>query len=253
VVLADVLRNNTPMDASPHLLLVDDDAEIRSLLSSYLKKNDFRVSTLPDGSTLRRTLERGNVDLLILDLMLPGQDGLQLWNELRATTDVPVIMLTARGDAVDRIIGLEVGADDYVTKPFEPRELLARIRNVLRRQDSRPRDPELGGVTRFEFDRWTLHTITRELRGFDGSVVKLTGGEYRMLALLLAASNRVVPRSKLAEQLRGRAADPLDRSIDVRVSRLRQLLCDDARDPKYIKTVYGEGYLIGVPVTQVTE
>lgn len=237
------------MEQPAHLLLVDDDAEIRSLLSAYLKKNGFRVSTLPDGTLLRRTLERGTVDLLILDLMLPGRDGLRLWTDLRSTVDVPVIMLTARGDPVDRIIGLEVGADDYVTKPFEPRELLARIRNVLRRHEHRPKEPELGGATRFEFGGWTLDTIARELRGSAGSLVKLTGGEYRMLALLLAAGNRVVPRSRLAEQLRGRAADPLDRSIDVRVSRLRQLLGDDARDPKLIKTVYGEGYVIGVQVT----
>lgn len=236
-----------------HILVVDDDGEIRMLLAGYLRKHGYRVSTLPDGAGLRRQLDSGGVDLLVLDLMLPGKDGLQLWSELRGAVDVPVIMLTARSDVVDRVVGLELGADDYVAKPFDPRELLARIRNVLRRLETRPRDPDFAGITGFRFDQWVLRTVTRELIGPDGGPIRITGGDFRLLALLLAAGNQIIPRSKLAEQLRGRAADPLDRSIDVRVSRLRQLLGDDARDPRIIKTVYGEGYVIGVPVSTISE
>ena len=240
------------MNEPQHILIVDDDGEIRSLLAGYLRKHGYRISTLAEGSALRRTLDKGDVDLLILDLMLPRKDGLQLWSEIRMSTDVPVIMLTARSEVVDRVIGLEVGADDYITKPFDPRELLARIRNVLRRHDTRPRDPEFSGVAGFRFGSWTLHTVSRDLVGPGDEHVRITGGDFRVLALLLAAGNRVVSRSKLAEQLRGRAADPLDRSIDVRVSRLRQLLDDDARDPRIIKTVYGEGYVIGVPIVTLS-
>ncbi len=236
------------MDAERHLLVVDDDAEIRNLLSAYLRRNGYRVTALPDGRGLRRAVELGGVDLVVLDLMLPGQDGLTLCRELRAVSDVPVIMLTARGEPIDRIVGLEIGADDYVAKPFEPRELLARIKNILRRSEGRPAEPDPSEVAAFEFGDWTLETVSRSLARHGAAPVTLTGAEYRLLALLLAAGNRVVTRAQLAEQLRGRSSDPFDRSIDVRVSRLRQLLADDARDPSVVKTVYGEGYAIGVPV-----
>ncbi|MGH8298624.1 MAG: response regulator [Steroidobacteraceae bacterium] len=232
----------------PHLLIVDDDREIRSLLSQYLEKNDFRTTAVADGREMRRVLDRAAVDLIVLDLMLPGEDGLTLCRELRTHSQVPIIMLTARGEDVDRIVGLEIGADDYLPKPFNPRELLVRIRAVLRRAAHAPRDPNPQVVRSFSFAGWQLDTTRRTLTDAGGREVPLSGAEYRLLAVLLSASNRVLSRAQLTELLRGREADPFDRSIDVRVSRLRQILGDDARAPQIIKTVYGEGYVIGVPV-----
>ena len=235
------------MSDRSHLLIVDDDREIRTLLSQYLDRHGLRATAVADGREMRRVMERSHIDLIVLDLMLPGEDGLSICRELRAHSQVPVIMLTARGEDVDRIVGLELGADDYLAKPFNPRELLVRIRAVLRRAAHAPRDPNPQTVHAFTFDGWRLDTTRRTLAGNDGEV-QLSGGEYRLLAVLLSAGNRVLSRTRLVELLRGREADPFDRSIDVRVSRLRQILGDDARAPSIIKTVYGEGYVIGVPV-----
>ena len=239
------------MSERPHLLIVDDDREIRGLLAQYLEKHDFRTTTVADGREMRRILERSHVDLLVLDLMLPGEDGLSLCRELRSRSQLPIIMLTARGEDVDRIVGLELGADDYVAKPFNPRELLGRIKAVLRRSAHAPRDPSPDDVRGFSFGGWRLDTVSRTLANEEGREVALSGAEYRLLAVLLGSGNRVLTRAQLTELLRGRDADPFDRSIDVRVSRLRQILGDDARAPQIIKTVYGEGYVIGVSV--VTE
>lgn len=236
------------MAEHPHLLIVDDDREIRSLLSQYLEKQGFRTTAVPDGREMRRVLERAPIDLVVLDLMLPGEDGLSLCRELRTHSQVPVIMLTARGEDVDRIVGLEVGADDYLPKPFNPRELLGRIRAVLRRAAHVPREPNPQFVRSFTFGAWRLDTTRRILSDPEGREVPLSGAEYRLLAVLLSSGNRVLSRGQLTELLRGREADPFDRSIDVRISRLRQILHDDARAPQIIKTVYGEGYVIGVPV-----
>ncbi len=235
------------MSDRSHLLIVDDDREIRTLLSQYLDRHGLRATAVADGREMRRVMERSHIDLIVLDLMLPGEDGLSICRELRTHSQVPVIMLTARGEDVDRIVGLELGADDYLAKPFNPRELLVRIRAVLRRAAHAPRDPNPQTVHAFTFDGWRLDTTRRTLAGNDGEV-QLSGGEYRLLAVLLSAGNRVLSRTRLVELLRGREADPFDRSIDVRVSRLRQILGDDARAPSIIKTVYGEGYVIGVPV-----
>jgi len=236
------------MSERPHVLIVDDDREIRGLLAQYLEKHDFRTSAVADGKEMRRVLERSHIDLLVLDLMLPGEDGLSLCRELRNRSQLPIIMLTARGEDVDRIIGLELGADDYVAKPFNPRELLGRIKAVLRRSAHAPRDPSPESVHGFSFGSWRLDTVTRTLTNSEGHELALSGAEYRLLAVLLGAGNRVLTRAQLTELLRGRDADPFDRSIDVRVSRLRQILGDDARAPQIIKTVYGEGYVIGVNV-----
>jgi two-component system OmpR family response regulator len=236
------------MSERPHVLIVDDDREIRGLLAQYLEKHDFRTTAVADGREMRRILERSHVDLLVLDLMLPGEDGLSLCRELRSRSQLPVIMLTARGEDVDRIVGLELGADDYVAKPFNPRELLGRIKAVLRRSAHAPRDPSPENVRGFSFGGWRLNTVTRTLTNAEGRDVALSGAEYRLLAVLLGSGNRVLTRAQLTELLRGRDADPFDRSIDVRVSRLRQILGDDARAPQIIKTVYGEGYVIGVDV-----
>ena len=236
------------MNDRPHLLIVDDDREIRTLLSQYFENQGYRATAVAEGRSMRKVLQQSHVDLIVLDLMLPGEDGLSLCRDLRQHSQLPVIMLTARGEDVDRIVGLEVGADDYLPKPFNPRELLGRVKAVLRRAAYAPRDPNPATVRGFKFGGWELDTTSRTLTNPSGAAVSLSGAEYRLLAVLLASPQRVLSRTELTELLRGREADPLDRSIDVRVSRLRQILGDDARAPQIIKTVYGEGYVIGVSV-----
>ncbi len=238
------------MTERPHILVVDDDREIRSLLCDYLEKNGYRTTAVADGKGLRRTMEHSHIDLIVLDLMLPGDDGLTLCREIRGKSQVPIIMLTALGEDIDRIVGMEVGADDYLGKPFNPRELLVRIRAVLRRAVHAPRDPQPGDVRAYRFADWRLDVTSRTLTRNDGTNVPLTGAEFRLLAVLLAHPHRVLSRVQLAELTQGRDIDPFDRSIDVRVSRLRQALGDGGRSPQIIKTIYGEGYLIGVEVTQ---
>ncbi|HKQ16616.1 MAG TPA: response regulator [Steroidobacteraceae bacterium] len=236
------------MSQPAHILVVDDDHEIRTLLAEYLEKNGLRVSVARDGKEMQRVLDRVRVDLVVLDILLPGDDGLTLCRTLRASSQLPIIMLTARGDDVDRILGLELGADDYVAKPFKPRELLARITAVLRRTTHVLREPLPADVRCYRFAGWRLDTTARSLTDEGGGTVALSGAEFRLLAVLLAHAGQVLPRLQLMELLRGRDLDPFDRSIDQRVSRLRQILRDDARSPLIIKTVYGEGYVIGVPV-----
>jgi two-component system, OmpR family, response regulator len=233
---------------SAHILVVDDDREIRTLLAEYLEKNGLRVSVARDGKEMRRVLGGTHVDLIVLDVMMPGDDGLKLCRELRAKSQTPIIMLTARGEDVDRIVGLELGADDYVPKPFNPRELLGRIGAVLRRTAHAPRDPMPSAVAGYRFAGWRLDITARSLTDKDGAATPLSGAEFRLLAVLLAHAGQVLTRVQLMELLRGRDLDPFDRSIDQRVRRLRQILRDDARSPSIVKTVYGEGYVIGVPV-----
>jgi two-component system OmpR family response regulator len=236
------------MESSQHVLVVDDDPDIRLLLGDYLQKNGFRATTVPDGSAMRKILAREDVDLLVLDIMLRGEDGLSLCQWVRSESNHPVIMLTARGDAVDRIIGLEMGADDYLPKPFNPRELLVRIKTVLRRVDRKFSATVRNNVQQYHFGSWLLDTVSRNLHDPNGVVVPLGGAEYRVLVKLLSAHNQVLSRTQLMESPGEREADPFDRSIDVRISRLRQILGEDAREPKIIKTVYGEGYVLGVDV-----
>jgi two-component system, OmpR family, response regulator len=231
-----------------HLLIVDDDAETRSLLQEYLQKQGYRVTSAADGKGLRSALDKAAPDLIVLDLMLPGDDGLQLCRDLRARSNVPVIMLTARGEETDRIVGLEMGADDYLAKPFNPRELLARIKSVLRRTRSLPGNLEPEAVTRMHFSGWTLETATRNLIAPDGVVIALSGTEFKLLRLFLAHPNRVLTRDQLIELMVSRDAGPFDRAIDVQVSRLRQRLREDAREPRIIKTVRGEGYVLAAQV-----
>lgn len=235
-------------DTAAHILVVDDDREIRNLLRDYLEKSGFRATAVGDGQETRRALERSRFDLIVLDLMLPHESGLEICRELRASSDIPIIMLTALGEEVDRVVGLEVGADDYVAKPFSPRELLGRIRAVLRRTQHAPRIAEPNDVRTYAFSGWRLDTTSRTLLSPLGESVALGGAEFRLLAILLANAPRLLTRAQLMELMRGRDLDPFDRSIDVRVSRLRQTLGEDARSPQIIKTVYGEGYVIGVPV-----
>jgi two-component system OmpR family response regulator len=237
------------MDSDDRILIVDDDAEIRTLLVTYLSRNGLQATAVGDGKAMWRALDAGRVDLVVLDLMLPGDDGLTLCRNLRAKSDLPVIMLTARGDETDRIVGLEMGADDYLPKPFSARELLARIKVVLRRAHSLP--PNLRPNDRPElcFAGWRLDTVQRHLVSPKGVVTSLSGAEFRLLRIFLEHPNRVLNRDQLVDLTQGREADPLDRSIDVQVSRLRHRLGDDPKDPQLIKTVRGEGYVLTVAVT----
>lgn len=241
----------TAMETLPHILVIDDDREIRELLAKFLERQRLRVTTARDGKEARRAFLNGHYQLVVLDLMLPGEGGLDLGRWLRAETNVPIIMLTAMADETDRIIGLELGADDYVTKPFNPRELLARIRAVLRRT-SEAEDRVLDHATKiYKFAGWTLETARRRLLDPTGVEVSLTGGEYDLLVALLDRPNRVLTRDMLLDLLRGRQAGPFDRAIDVAVSRLRRKLEDNGRNAQLIKTVRGGGYVLSTPVERL--
>ena len=236
------------MESIDHILVVDDDAEIRSLLGEYLEKNGCKATVVAGGKGMWAALARAKVDLIVLDLMLPGEDGLELCRKLRADSDTPVIMLTARGEETDRIVGLEIGADDYLAKPFSPRELLARIKGVLRRYRSLPRNLRTEDARAFAFAGWRLDTVARHLLSPEGVVTSLSGAEFRLLRIFLDRPNHVLSRDQLTMLAQGREAEPFDRSIDNQVSRLRHRLGEDPADPKIIKTVRGEGYVLAVPV-----
>ncbi|MFT8897163.1 MAG: response regulator [Acetobacter sp.] len=235
------------MEQTPHILIIDDDREIRDLLSKFLERNQMRVTSVRDGREARRVWGQGHYHLIVLDLMLPGESGLDLARWFRSQANVPIIMLTAMNEETDRIIGLELGADDYVTKPFNPRELLARIRAVLRRVSE---SQEQGSTEAREilFACWRLELARRRLLNPDGAEVSLTGGEYDLLLALLERPNRVLTRDMLLDLLRGRQAGPFDRAIDVAVSRLRRKLEDDGRNAQLIKTVRGGGYVLAADV-----
>jgi two-component system OmpR family response regulator len=242
---------DSAMDQSLHILVVDDDREIRDLLSRFLERQGMRVTAARDAREARRLWPLGRYHLVVLDLMMPGESGLDLARWLRAQEDVPIVMLTAMAEETDRIVGLELGADDYVAKPFNPRELLARIRAVLRRTGGdaggtpHAKDPEAKDI---HFAGWTLEPGRRRLLNPEGVEVPLTGGEYELLQLLVERPNRVLTRDMLMDLLRGRQVGPFDRAIDVAVSRLRRKLEDDGRNPTLIKTVRGGGYVLAAPV-----
>ena len=238
------------MDRPDHILIVDDDAEIRTLLGRYLEKNGLRTTAVADGRAMWQALDRAAFDLIVLDLMLPGDDGLTLCRTLRTRSDIPVIMLTARGEETDRIVGLEMGADDYLPKPFSARELLARIKVILRRARSLPPNLRPEEERDIRFGGWTLDTVHRQLVSPEGVVSPIGGAEYRLLRIFLGHPNRVLTRDQLMEMTQGREADALDRSIDVQVSRLRRRLGDGSREAAMIKTVRGEGYVLSVPVAR---
>ncbi|EKP0309654.1 response regulator [Aeromonas veronii] len=233
-----------------HILVVDDHSEIRDLLKRFLEQHGLRVSCARDGKEMKRLLEEREFDLLVLDLMMPGEDGLSLCRELRVKSNLPIIMLTAMGEETDRIIGLEMGADDYLAKPFNPRELLARIKAVMRRTQADPQ-PTAETLTRdLRFDRWLLDVNRRELVDEDGVGLSLSTAEFDLLKVFLERPQRVLSRDQLLDLARGREAVAFDRAIDTLVSRLRRKLERDPKNPELIKTIWGGGYMFSADVTQ---
>jgi len=237
------------MSETGHILVVDDQQEICDLVREYLTDEGFRVTTANDGAGLREAVGRDAIDLVILDLVLRGEDGLQLARELRSQSDIGIIMLTGRGETVDRIIGLEMGADDYLSKPFHLRELLARVRSVLRRGGGgRGGGDRHAARSRIRFSGWSLDLASRELMSPSGEDVRLTTGEFELLAAFVNHANQVLSRDRLLDLSRHREAGPFDRTIDVQVGRLRRKLEDDPKNPTLIKTVRGGGYIFTPPV-----
>ena len=238
------------MDTVPHIAVVDDHRDIRDLVGKYLVQHGYRVSVAESAAALRRLLERNALDLVILDVMMPGEDGISLCRHLRGTTEIPIIFLTAMAEETDRIIGLELGADDYLTKPFNPRELLARIKAVLRRVNSLPPQRGVPKARLLRFDRWVLNVGRRELQGGDGVAVPLSTAEFRLLGAFLDHAGLVLSRDQLLDLTVGRTADCFDRSIDNQVSRLRKKIEADPRNPMLIKTHWGGGYSFTAEVEQ---
>jgi two-component system, OmpR family, response regulator len=237
------------MNGEPHVLLVDDERDILDPLASYLSKNGFRVSKARDASAARELLAAHAIDIALIDIMMRGEDGLSLTGFIRATQKTPVILLTAKAEETDRIVGLELGADDYITKPFSPRELVARIKAVLRRTaDDRVKPPE---AEAFAFADWVLRTGERELVGADGRSVPLSTGEYNLLLALVTHPKRVLTRDQLLDLSQHREMAAFERSIDNHVSRLRKKLEADPRHPKLIKTVWGGGYTLASEVRRL--
>jgi two-component system OmpR family response regulator len=226
-----------------HVLVVEDDGEMRNLIAKFLRQNGYRATGARDGREMWETLANAAVDLILLDVMLPGQSGLDLTRALRAKTQVPIIMVTARGDETDRVLGLELGADDYIPKPFSRPELLARIRAVLRRAQGNDQ-PASGLVAdRLLFAGWALDTRRRELTAPDGVAVDLSGGEYDLLLAFCEHAQRVLSRDQLLDLARNRVSDALDRTVDVMVSRLRRKMEPTEESPTIIKTIRGAGYM----------
>ena len=227
----------------PHILVVDDARDIREPLVRYLKESGYRASAADSAAAARRAMRTSGIDLVILDIMMPGEDGLSLCRSIRESSGIPVIMLTARGEELDRIVGLEVGADDYVAKPFNPRELLARVGAVLRRTNTLP--PRLRGPSaeRYRFGEWTFNAAQREIVGPDGLALPLSSGEFKLLMAFLERPKVALSREQLLDLTKGRDAEVFDRSIDNQVSRLRRKIEQDPKNPRYIKTVWGGGYM----------
>jgi two-component system, OmpR family, response regulator len=237
------------MDGPPHILVVDDDTELRVLLSDFLTRSGYRVSLAQSGAAMVQTLRAARIDLVILDIMMPGEDGLSLCRRLRVKGTLPIIMLTAMGREMDRVLGLEMGADDYLAKPFGTQELLARIRAVLRRASMPAPGPAAGAGRVFEFAGWRLDMTRRQLHSPREALVDLRAAEFDLLVALVERPQHVLTRNQLLDLVRGRAATAFDRSIDVHISRLRHRIEDDAKQPKMIKTVRSGGYVFAVPVT----
>ncbi|MEZ5933085.1 MAG: response regulator [Alphaproteobacteria bacterium] len=236
------------MTCNAHILVVDDHAEIRDLVSNHLAKEGFRVSTAPDGTQMRRVLKQHRIDLVVLDLMLPGEDGLTICRQLRASSQLPILMLTAKSEEFDRVLGLEMGADDYLAKPFGTRELVARIKAILRRANSLPPERRAAEKSSWRFDRWTLDLAARNLKSDQQVVKPLSTAEFELLVAFAERPHVVLTRDQLLDLTRGRSEAFIDRSIDTRISRLRRKIEADPRNPEIIKTVWGGGYVFAVNV-----
>jgi two-component system OmpR family response regulator len=234
----------------PLVIVVEDEGDIREPLARYLTRNHFQVTAVGSAEAARRALSAGPCDLLLVDIMLPGEDGLSLTREVLATTDIPVMLVTARTEMSDRLVGLDLGADDYICKPFDARELVARMRTVLRRVRRTGPAAEAPPSQSFTFGDWTLEAGTRSLRRGEDAPRPLTSGEYRLLHALVSAPGRVLSREQLLDLTLGRDAEPFDRSIDNQISRLRRRLEDNPRNPRWIRTVWGAGYMLDAKVTR---
>ncbi|MXP26336.1 response regulator [Altererythrobacter indicus] len=235
--------------ASIHVLLVDDEPDLREPLAEYLVRQGFRVSEAGDASKARSLLVLEMPDIALVDIMMPGEDGLSLCRHLSEAKGMPVILLTAKGEAMDRIIGLEIGADDYVVKPFEPRELVARIRSVLRRAHKPPAEVEEDAL--YTFEGWTLDPLKHRLTDQEGTVVTISSAEFRLLKAFLDHPRQVLDRDRLLDMVQGREAHLFDRAVDNQVSRLRRKIEADGRDPKLIQTVWGGGYRLAADVKRI--
>jgi len=233
------------------LLLVDDEASLREPLADYLVRQGFAVREAADAARARALMLEERPDLVLLDIMMPGEDGLSLCRHLAETKDLPVIMLTARGEATDRIVGLEIGADDYVVKPFEPRELVARIRSVLRRAQRPPATAEEDAL--YEFEGWQLDPLKRRLTDPEGTVVPISSAEFRLLLAFLTHPRQVLDRDRLLDMVQGREAHLFDRAVDNQVSRLRRKVEADSRDARLIQTVWGGGYRFAADVRRIAQ
>jgi two-component system OmpR family response regulator len=244
-----IAKHRTPImsnEPSPHILIVEDARDIREPLARYLREHGYRTTVAADAQAARKLMRGAAIDLVVLDVMMPGEDGLSLCRSIRESSQIPVILLTARGEEVDRIIGLEMGADDYIPKPFSPRELVARIAAVLRRTQALPPRQKPPEAERIRFGEWMLDTGQRELIGQDGVATPLSSSEFRLLSALLEHPKISLTRNQLLDLTKGRDAELFDRSIDNHVSRLRKKIEPDPRNPRYIKTVWGGGYMLAV-------
>ncbi|MEZ5709330.1 MAG: response regulator [Blastomonas sp.] len=237
-------------NAMPHLLVVDDEMSIREPLAEYLERQGFRVSEAESAARARSLMRIETFDLILLDIMMPGEDGLSLCRHVAAQDEIPVILLTARAEAMDRIIGLEIGADDYVVKPFDPRELVARVKTVLRRS-RRSGTSVQDRVEGYEFDGWLLDTLARKLTDPEGAVVPISTAEFKLLQVFCEHPGQVLDRDRLLDLAHGREAHLFDRAIDNQVSRLRKKVEKDNRNPRLIKTVWGGGYTLAARVRQL--
>lgn len=249
MVLRQTCDSFDAMDGLRHILVVDDDKELRALLSSFLTGNGFRASVAHNAAAMTQTLSAARIDLVILDIMMPGEDGLSICRRLRANGTIPIIMLTAMGSETDRVVGLEMGADDYLPKPFSTRELLARVRAVLRRAAMPAAGSPAGARRVFEFAGWRLDVSRRELRSPANALIDLRAAEFDVLLALVERPQRVLTRDQLLDLARGRATTAFDRSIDLYISRLRHRLEADPKEPELIKTVRSEGYIFTASVT----
>jgi two-component system, OmpR family, response regulator len=239
------------MAGDPHILLVDDERDIREPLALYLSRNGVRVTKAENAAAARQLLGAYAIDLVLLDIMMPGEDGLSLAGFIRATTSIPVILLTAKTEEMDRVVGLEIGADDYVTKPFSPRELLARIKAVLRRTGENGRPVRAPDSESYGFGPWILKSGERELIGEDGVAIPLSTGEYNLLHAFVTHPRRVLSRDQLLDLSQGRELAAFERSIDNHISRLRKKIETNPADPRLIKTVWGGGYTLAAEVRRL--